>query len=121
MDNYLLLPQRSRLIIIEVGVREARRRRHRPGGGRSRPDSPPSRIFADNSRNPMTTKRSRFSIAIAIFALSLVGLTVHVNAQPGPAITSRYANVNGVKLHYRAAGKGAPVILLHGYAQNSHM
>ena len=33
----------------------------------------------------------------------------------------RFANVNGVKLHYLVAGKGDPVILLHGYAQNSHM
>src|ERR1700752_478842 len=69
----------------------------------------------------MTTTPLRLSMAIAIFALSLVGLTAHVNAQPGPAITSRYASINGVKLHYLAAGNGAPVILLHGYAQNSHM
>jgi pimeloyl-ACP methyl ester carboxylesterase len=34
---------------------------------------------------------------------------------------SRFAEVNGVKLHYLAAGAGAPIILLHGYAQNSHM
>ena len=34
---------------------------------------------------------------------------------------SRFADVNGVKLHYLAAGQGDPVILLHGYAQNSHM
>jgi len=26
-----------------------------------------------------------------------------------------------VKLHYLAAGNGEPVIVLHGYAQNSHM
>jgi pimeloyl-ACP methyl ester carboxylesterase len=36
-------------------------------------------------------------------------------------IESRVAEVNGVKLHYLVAGKRAPVILLHGYAQNSHM
>jgi hypothetical protein len=42
-----------------------------------------------------------------------------VDAQP--AITDRYATVNGVKLHYLAAGQGSVVILLHGYAQNSHM
>ncbi len=36
-------------------------------------------------------------------------------------IKSRFAKVNGVKLHYLAAGGGEPVILLHGYAQNSHM
>ncbi|MGA3305138.1 MAG: alpha/beta hydrolase [Stellaceae bacterium] len=34
---------------------------------------------------------------------------------------SRFGEVNGVKLHYLVAGKGEPVILLHGYAQNSHM
>ena len=34
---------------------------------------------------------------------------------------SRFADVKGVKLHYLAAGQGDPVILLHGYAQNSHM
>jgi len=34
---------------------------------------------------------------------------------------SRFANVNGLKLHYLAAGEGDPVILLHGYAETSHM
>jgi len=38
-----------------------------------------------------------------------------------PAIESRFAEVNGTKLHYLAAGTGEPVMLLHGYAQNSHM
>jgi pimeloyl-ACP methyl ester carboxylesterase len=37
------------------------------------------------------------------------------------AISSRTAKVNGVRIHYLAAGKGEPVVLLHGYAQNSHM
>lgn len=34
---------------------------------------------------------------------------------------SRFANVNGTRLHYLAAGSGDPVVLLHGYAQTSHM
>ncbi|MCR6735907.1 MAG: alpha/beta hydrolase [Afipia sp.] len=34
---------------------------------------------------------------------------------------SRFADVNGVKLHYLIAGKGDPVVLLHGYAETSHM
>jgi pimeloyl-ACP methyl ester carboxylesterase len=34
---------------------------------------------------------------------------------------SRYANVNETRLHYLAAGNGDPVVLLHGYAQTSHM
>jgi pimeloyl-ACP methyl ester carboxylesterase len=29
--------------------------------------------------------------------------------------------VNGVRIHYLSAGRGEPIILLHGYAQNSHM
>ncbi len=36
-------------------------------------------------------------------------------------IEDRFGNVNGVRLHYLIAGKGDPVILLHGYAENSHM
>jgi len=34
---------------------------------------------------------------------------------------SRFAGVNGVRLHYLVAGKGDPVVLLHGYAETSHM
>jgi len=34
---------------------------------------------------------------------------------------SRFANVSGTRLHYLIAGKGDPVVLLHGYAQTSHM
>jgi pimeloyl-ACP methyl ester carboxylesterase len=34
---------------------------------------------------------------------------------------SKFADVNGVRLHYLIAGKGDPVVLLHGYAETSHM
>ncbi|HEY0367902.1 MAG TPA: alpha/beta hydrolase [Pyrinomonadaceae bacterium] len=44
-----------------------------------------------------------------------------VGAQARPAIQDRFASVGGVRLHYLIAGKRDPVILLHGYAQNSHM
>lgn len=30
-------------------------------------------------------------------------------------------DVNGVRLHYFIGGKGSPVVLLHGYAETSHM
>jgi pimeloyl-ACP methyl ester carboxylesterase len=33
----------------------------------------------------------------------------------------KFAEVNGVKLHYLVAGKGDPVVLLHGFAETSHM
>jgi len=53
--------------------------------------------------------------------LILVTLSTAVEAQPAVTIADRYATVNGVRLHYLVAGEGAPVILMHGYAQNSHM
>lgn len=34
---------------------------------------------------------------------------------------SGFADVNGVRLHYLAAGQGEPIVLLHGYAQTSRM
>ena len=44
---------------------------------------------------------------------------------PGPALAqgpqSKFAEVNGVNLHYLVAGRGDPVVLLHGFAETSHM
>ena len=34
---------------------------------------------------------------------------------------SKYADVNGNRVHYLVAGKGDPVVLLHGYTETSHM
>jgi len=34
---------------------------------------------------------------------------------------SRFGEANGVKIHYLVAGTGEPIVLLHGYAQTSHM
>ena len=42
-------------------------------------------------------------------------------AQAPVKIESRFAEANGLKMHYLVAGKGKPVILMHGYAQTSHM
>ena len=40
----------------------------------------------------------------------------------GPdGFAGHFADVNGVRLHYRIGGKGNPVVLLHGYAQTGHM
>jgi pimeloyl-ACP methyl ester carboxylesterase len=36
-------------------------------------------------------------------------------------VGSRFAKVNETRLHYLIAGQGDPVLLLHGYAQTSHM
>ena len=51
-----------------------------------------------------------------------VGLSHLASAAEAPspsAIDDRYAEVNGVKLHYLVAGTGNPVILLHGYADHA--
>ena len=44
---------------------------------------------------------------------------------PGAALAqapqSKFVEVNGVRLHYLVAGKGDPVLLLHGFAESSHM
>jgi pimeloyl-ACP methyl ester carboxylesterase len=40
---------------------------------------------------------------------------------PQAAIASRTAEVGGVTLHYLISGHGAPVLLLHGYAETSLM
>jgi pimeloyl-ACP methyl ester carboxylesterase len=37
------------------------------------------------------------------------------------ATQTRFAKVNDVRLHYLVAGEGDPVVLLHGYAETSHM
>jgi len=64
----------------------------------------------------------RFLLRLALSsALLVLTLTTPAAAQAQTQISDRFANVNGVKLHYLIAGKGDLVILLHGYAQNSHM
>jgi pimeloyl-ACP methyl ester carboxylesterase len=61
--------------------------------------------------------RALFSaVAILAFAFS-----TNANLQAQSRITDRFADVNGVRLHYLIAGKGDPVILMHGYAETSHM
>jgi len=62
---------------------------------------------------------TRFAVA------SLIALASQMTAQakPGDAIASHTAKVNGVEIHYLQAGSGTatPVVLLHGYAETSHM
>ena len=69
----------------------------------------------------MPMKRRASRMPIAILFLATLSVATHVKAESASVIMERYAVANGVKLHYLLAGKGSPVILLHGYAQNSHM
>ena len=62
-------------------------------------------------------------ILLSVAAILIVSLTIATTVRPQarPLIQDRFASVGDVRLHYLVAGKGEPVILLHGYAQNSHM
>jgi len=63
--------------------------------------------------------RSLFSSAAILILLIAINTNAQTRGRTG--IEDRFAEVNGVRLHYLVAGNGNPVILLHGYAQNSHM
>jgi pimeloyl-ACP methyl ester carboxylesterase len=66
----------------------------------------------------MKTLMRAFWGSLMVFGL----LLITNNAVYGQArIQDRFANVPGLRLHYLVAGKGDPVLLLHGYAENSHM
>lgn len=61
---------------------------------------------------------------IILLAVVLIFAAIATVAQANPrkaAIASRFADVNGLKLHYLTAGEGPAVILLHGYAETSRM
>ncbi|HVO51036.1 MAG TPA: alpha/beta hydrolase [Thermoanaerobaculia bacterium] len=44
-----------------------------------------------------------------------------VAAAPSVPVESRTVSVDGLAMHYLAAGRGEPLILLHGYAETSRM
>ena len=71
-----------------------------------------------------SSHRRSFSLVAARLAamLPLAFAALPATAGTIPAgFAERFADVNGVKLHYFIGGKGSPVVLLHGYAETSHM
>src|SRR5260221_1027270 len=68
--------------------------------------------------------QSALRICRAIVAVMSTALSIALldpGAARAEAPQSKFAEVNGVKLHYLIAGKGGPVVLLHGFAETSHM
>jgi pimeloyl-ACP methyl ester carboxylesterase len=59
-----------------------------------------------------------FARLAAFVAALVVGASSATAQSP---IQSKFVDANGVRMHYLASGKGEPIILLHGYAQNSRM
>lgn len=72
---------------------------------------------------PFQLKTNRLGrVAIVIVFLLLAGFKFPAAASQIPkGFTEHFADVNGVHLHYFIGGKGSPVVLLHGYAETSHM
>jgi len=63
---------------------------------------------------------------IGLLRAAVVGLLMAIGlTAPAPALAqtpeSHFAEVDGVRLHYLIAGHGDPVVLLHGFAETSHM
>src|SRR3954470_22634061 len=58
---------------------------------------------------------------VFVLSMDLSVALISSNPVPAQAPQSMFAEVNGVKLLYLVAGKGNPVLLLHGFAETSHM
>ena len=63
---------------------------------------------------------SVLSMALSVVLIPSSG-SLAESLQNKSAPQSKFAEANGVKLHYLVAGKGDPVVLLHGFAETSHM
>jgi pimeloyl-ACP methyl ester carboxylesterase len=59
---------------------------------------------------------------VSVLLIALAASSV-AHAKDSDAIDSHTANANGIKLFYLQTGQGSgtPVVLLHGYAETSHM
>src|SRR5438105_15912802 len=85
-----------------------------------------SRATTDSSstRNEEMRMQCAPRVVRAVVSFVLIALSVVLSGfSPalGQAPQSKFADVNVVKLHYLIAGKGDPVVLLHGFAETSHM
>ena len=56
------------------------------------------------------------TVRLCFSLLLLAALPVHAQG-----IAEKSTSVNGVRLNYKIAGQGPAIVLLHGYAQTSHM
>jgi len=70
----------------------------------------------------MKTKLKLGTTVVFLAVLLAGSYPAMAQSKPAPnAIESRFAQVEGIKLHYLTAGHGPAVILLHGYAETSRM
>jgi len=71
----------------------------------------------------VSSSRNCFAGSAGLVAILLAGCSSPqaTNSRVPDGFTERFAEVNGARLHYFIGGKGSPVVLLHGYAETSHM
>ncbi len=69
----------------------------------------------------MRTNLKYFITIISSFFLALFFAAVTQAQAARNSIESKFATVDGIKIHYLTAGHGPAVILLHGYTQTSRM
>src|SRR5881275_915735 len=78
-----------------------------------------------SSREESPVKRALdLLLGLTAFGMLLLGAAMPRTASaamPDKTAVSRTAEIHGVRFHYLTAGHGAPVILLHGYAETSLM
>ena len=60
-------------------------------------------------------------LVVALLVAWVLSPRVVSAQQLQPPIESKFAEANGVRLHYLVVGQGDPVLLLHGFGQSSHM
>src|SRR5256884_1270542 len=66
--------------------------------------------------------RTNLRPSAAVIFLLFIAVSFSAGAQTGDnSIESKFATVEGIKIHYLTAGHGPAVILLHGYTQTSRM
>ena len=56
-----------------------------------------------------------------LLLVAMLGVAAVATTARAQVPDSRFADVNGTRIHYLVAGKGEPIILLHGFAQTNHM
>ena len=68
----------------------------------------------------MPTRRSTLSATAVALTAGLMGAPLVTRGQQvsgSPELEDHYADVNGIRLHYKSAGKGKLILFLHGFPE----
>lgn len=68
----------------------------------------------------MKTNRTLSAVITSFFLVTIFSAVAAAQAA-GNSIESKFATVDGIKIHYLTAGHGPAIVLLHGYTQTSRM